>query len=99
MLHEWNWELQRWHLKSSLWSLLRAAAFYLHIAWASEAPKTSTSQDVFTDKAVCLSSNLRKDGGVKLAREFIDKIYKNICKEIFTVEREMDTITAEHLMG
>ena len=42
---------------------------------------------------------MRKDGGVKLAREFIDNICKKISKEIITVEREMDAITAEHLRG
>ena len=49
-----------------------AAAFYMHVAWACEAPNTSASQAAFTKKAVCLSSHFRTDGGVKLAREFID---------------------------
>ena len=63
----------------------------MHVAWASLA--------VFTNKAMCLSSHLRNDSGVKLAREFIDYICKKISKEIITVEREMDAITAEHLRG
>ena len=42
---------------------------------------------------------MRKDGGVKLSREFIDNICKKISKEIITVEREMDAITAEYLRG
>ena len=71
----------------------------MHVAWACEAPNTSASQAVSTNKAIILRSHFRKDGGVKLAREFIDFICKKISKEIITVEREMDAITAEHLRG
>ena len=71
----------------------------MHVAWACEARNTSASQAVSTNKAKCLISHLRKDGGVKLAREFIDYNCKKNCKQIITVEREMDAITAEHLRG
>ena len=69
----------------------------MHVAWACEAPNTSASQVVSTNKVMCLSSHLRKDGSVKLAREFIEYISKKVSKEINTVEREIDAITAEHL--
>ena len=69
----------------------------MHITWTCEASNTSALQAVSTNKAMCLSSHFRKDGGFKLAREFIDYVCRKICKEIITVEREKDAITAEHL--
>ena len=62
-----------------------AAAFYMNVAWACEAPNTSASQAVSTNKAMCFSNHLRKDGGVKLARKFIDYFCKKNSKEIITV--------------
>ena len=69
----------------------------MHVAWACEVPNTSASQAVATNKVMCLSGHLRKDSSVKLASEFIDYICKKVSKEIITVEREIDVITAEHL--
>ena len=71
----------------------------MHVGWACEAPNTFASQAVFTTKAMCLVSHLRKDGGVKLPREILESICKKSDREFITVEREMNAITAEHLRG
>ena len=48
---------------------------------------------------MCLISNLRKDGGVKIARKYIDNVCKKSSKGIITIEREMDANTTKHLKG
>ena len=42
---------------------------------------------------------MRRNGIVRLLREFINNISKKNCKEFITEEREVDAVSAEQLRG
>ena len=69
---------------------VKAAAFYMHIGCACCATYSTATKVVVTYDAKCLIGNyLRRNGIVRLSREFINNISKKICKEFITKEREV----------